>query len=120
MTGSTAGTAARRKKKPVTRRVPERTCVACRTRRPQRHLVSFVRTPDGRVELDRTGKKPGRGAYLCPAQVCWRLARARRSLEQALKAPITPEQWQEFETYMQGLPEQLQEERTAGTANPGR
>ena len=81
--------------------------MACRTRRPQRHLVSFVRTPEGRIELDRTGKKPGRGAYLCPAQVCWRLARARKSLEQALKVPIAPEQWEEFETYMQGLPEQL-------------
>lgn len=120
MNTQTASTAARKKKKPAVRRVPERTCVACRTRRPQRHLVSFVRTPDGGVELDRTGKKPGRGAYLCPAQICWRQARDRKSLEQALKASIAPEQWHEFETYMQGLPEQLHEERAAGSARPGR
>lgn len=82
-------------------------CVACRTRRPQRHLVSLVRSPEGIVEIDRTGRKPGRGAYLCPAQACWRLAKARGSLEQALKVPITPEQWQDFELYMQGLPEAL-------------
>jgi len=82
-------------------------CVACRTRRPQRHLVSLVRSPEGIVGIDRTGRKPGRGAYLCPAQECWRLAKARGSLEQALKVAITPEQWQEFEQYMQGLPETL-------------
>jgi predicted RNA-binding protein YlxR (DUF448 family) len=89
------------------RHVPERMCVACRTRRPQRHLVSLVRSPAGVVEIDRTGKKPGRGAYLCPAQECWRLARTRGSLEQALKVPIPAEQWQEFEAYMLGLPETL-------------
>ena len=55
----------------VPRPLPERTCVACRVSRPKRHLVRLVRTAEGTVEVDKTGKRAGRGAYLCPAQVCW-------------------------------------------------
>jgi uncharacterized protein len=94
----------RRKSGPI-KHIPERTCVACRTSRPQRHLVRLVRTPEGTVEVDKTGRKRGRGAYLCPAQECWRLARARGSLDHALQTPVTPDVWQQFEIYMQGLPE---------------
>jgi hypothetical protein len=104
---SARAAAVKRKKKPATRHVPERTCVACRTKRPQRHLVSLVRTAEGGVEIDKTGRMPGRGAYLCPTQECWRLAKARGSLEQALKVPVTADQWEQFEIYMQGLPETL-------------
>src|ERR671916_796064 len=47
------------------RHIPERTCVACRSPRPKRELVRVVRAPDGTVTVDDTGKKSGRGAYLC-------------------------------------------------------
>ncbi|MGI6343720.1 MAG: RNase P modulator RnpM [Bacillota bacterium] len=58
------------------RRTPERLCVGCRTMRPKRELLRVVRTPEGEVLLDPTGKKSGRGAYICPSAAC---------LEQALK-----------------------------------
>src|SRR5439155_18913344 len=54
--------------RPMPKHIPERSCVACDTVRPKRHLVRLVRTADGRVEVDPTWRKSGRGAYLCPAQ----------------------------------------------------
>ncbi len=91
-----------------TKHVPERTCVACRTARPKRHLVRIVRTPEGGVEVDKTGRRNGRGAYLCPAQECWRLARTRRSLDQALGIAVSQETWQSLEEFSQRLPETRQ------------
>ncbi len=70
------------------RPVPTRTCVACRTARPKRALVRVVRAPDGSIGVDPTGKRSGRGAYLCPAAECLRLAERRGSLARALRTTI--------------------------------
>lgn len=86
--------------------IPERSCVACRTVRPKRHLVRLVRTPEGTVEVDISWRKPGRGAYLCPAQECWQLAARRKSLDHELKVTLTPETWQLLNSYAEGLPRQ--------------
>jgi predicted RNA-binding protein YlxR (DUF448 family) len=64
-----------------------------------------VRTPEGTVEVDRTGRRNGRGAYLCPARECWRLARARRSLDHALAITVDDETWQALDNYAERLPE---------------
>lgn len=84
--------------------IPERSCVACRKVRPKRHLVRLVRAVDGSVEVDTTWRKPGRGAYLCPAQECWQLAAKRKSLDHALATVVTPETWQTLSAYADGLP----------------
>jgi predicted RNA-binding protein YlxR (DUF448 family) len=68
-------------------------------------LVRVVRTAEGGVEVDKTGRKAGRGAYLCPAQECWRLAKARKSLDQALAITVSAETWVTLEEYAQRLPE---------------
>ena len=73
------------------RHVPQRTCVACRTTGAKRGLVRVVRTAEGRVEVDETGKKPGRGAYLCRTRECWDKALQGKVLEYALKTAITAE-----------------------------
>jgi predicted RNA-binding protein YlxR (DUF448 family) len=91
--------------KPSGKHIPERTCVACRTERPKRHLVRLVRLPEGGVAVDKTGRKAGRGAYLCPAQECWRLAKARKSLDQALAITVSADTWALLEEYAQRLPE---------------
>jgi predicted RNA-binding protein YlxR (DUF448 family) len=85
--------------------VPLRTCVACREAKPKRELVRIVRVADGLVEVDSTGKKNGRGSYLCPAQECWRLAEKRRALNHALEMNITTENWAALWSYAEGLPE---------------
>ena len=52
------------------RKIPMRTCIACRTEKPKKELIRIVKTKDGVFSLDRTGKVSGRGAYLCDSQTC--------------------------------------------------
>jgi predicted RNA-binding protein YlxR (DUF448 family) len=73
------------------RRVPQRTCVACREVKDKRELVRLVRTPQGNIELDATGKKDGRGAYLCPTQECLEKALQGKQLEHVIKGHLTPD-----------------------------
>jgi len=65
---------------------PVRTCVACRTARPQRELLRLARTPDG-IRFDEHGRLPGRGAYLCPDPPCLETAarRGATGLRRALR-----------------------------------
>ena len=107
-TAGAAKTGAAKGRTTGAKHVPERTCVACRTSRPKRHLVRVVRTPEGTVDVDKTGRRNGRGAYLCPAQECWRLAKARRSLDQALAVTLNPEAWLALDNFVQRLPEARQ------------
>jgi len=86
------------------RHVPRRTCVACRQVRPARELVRIVRLSGGGVEVDETGKKPGRGAYLCPDAACWELALTKQSLEHALKTETTVEEKEALWRQCRSLP----------------
>jgi predicted RNA-binding protein YlxR (DUF448 family) len=74
----------------VIRRMPLRTCVACRQVRAKRGLIRLIRTPDGVIEFDATGKKEGRGAYLCPTRECLEKALQGKQLERVLKGHLTP------------------------------
>jgi len=71
------------------RHIPQRTCVACRRTTAKRELVRIVRTPEGGVEVDPTGKRSGRGAYLCATPDCWRLAVQKGRLDRALKTTVS-------------------------------
>jgi predicted RNA-binding protein YlxR (DUF448 family) len=70
------------------RRVPQRTCVACRRVEGKRQLIRIVRTPAGTVEVDLTGRKNGRGAYLHADPACWETALKRKALQHALKTEL--------------------------------
>ena len=70
---------------------PQRTCVACRTSGDKRSLLRIVRTPLG-VELDETGKKAGRGAYLCHRPDCWQQALRKGRLDAALKTRLSADE----------------------------
>ena len=67
------------------KRIPQRTCVGCRTVNPKRQLVRLVRTADGRAQIDPTGKAAGRGAYLHERRACWEHALGQRELDRALR-----------------------------------
>lgn len=71
------------------RHVPLRTCIACRSTEAKRGLVRVVRTPGGRVELDATGKKNGRGAYVHETASCWDEALKKERLGRALKVAVS-------------------------------
>jgi hypothetical protein len=70
------------------RHVPLRTCVACRTTGAKRGLIRIVRTPQGGVEVDSTGKAAGRGAYLCRRRQCWQEALRKEGLARALRVKL--------------------------------
>lgn len=66
-----------------------RTCIGCRTSTDKREIVRFVRTPDGTVELDVTGKANGRGAYVCVRLECFETAVRKQRLESSLRVHLT-------------------------------
>ncbi len=71
------------------KKIPQRTCLGCRAVKPKKELVRIVRTPDGEVVVDSTGKKAGRGAYTCPSQECLEKAFKGSLLAQALEFDLT-------------------------------
>ncbi len=71
------------------RHVPQRTCVVCRRTLDKRALVRIVRTPADGIVIDPTGKRAGRGAYLCHDDQCWEQALKTRVLDRALRAELT-------------------------------
>ena len=65
-----------------------RMCVGCREMKPKKELLRVVRSPDGQVLLDLTGKKSGRGAYVCRSEACLMRAIKQRQLERALEVSM--------------------------------
>lgn len=73
----------------LTKRVPIRTCVACRTSGGKRGLLRVVRLPEGAgVVVDATGKMSGRGAYVCETKACLLLALKKKQLDRSLKTSL--------------------------------
>jgi len=97
------GTSARVISKTRPRHIPQRTCVACRRTTAKRELVRVVRTVEGGVEVDPTGKRSGRGAYLCPTPDCWRLAVQKGRLDRALKTSVSARDKEALLQYAQAL-----------------
>ena len=82
------------------KKIPQRQCVGCRTMREKRELIRVVRSPEGDISLDFRGKKPGRGAYLCPDPACLARAKKSRALERAFETPIPSEVYEALEKEM--------------------
>jgi uncharacterized protein len=83
--------------------IPKRTCVVCRETGAKRTLTRVVRTPEGTIDVDPTGRMNGRGAYLCDKSTCWDRASTTPILARALKAEVTPEVQQRLKEYAAGL-----------------
>ena len=73
----------------IRKHIPQRTCLACRKVDTKRELIRLVRVSDGSVEVDTSGKKAGRGAYLCRAQECWEIGLKGKRLEYTLRTTLT-------------------------------
>ena len=74
-----------------TRKIPMRKCTGCQQVKEKRQLLRVVRDPEGAVSIDRTGRKSGRGAYLCEDMTCLEKAIKTRALERSLETDISPE-----------------------------
>jgi len=84
--------------------IPQRTCVGCGRVQGKREMVRVVRTPEGRVEIDLTGKRNGRGAYIHKARSCWDAAVAEGRLAHALKIALPDPDRQALEAFAVSLP----------------
>ena len=70
------------------KKIPMRKCLGCNEMKPKRELIRAVKSPEGEISIDLTGKKSGRGAYICPDKACLRKARKGKRLERALDTAI--------------------------------
>lgn len=92
-------------KGPRPKHVPLRTCITCRQERGKRELIRVVRTPDGAVQVDLTGKLAGRGAYLCRVRTCWEQALGGQRLNAALKMTVSADDQAALRAFVATLPE---------------
>ena len=79
------------------KKIPLRMCSGCGQHLPKKELVRVVRSAEGELSVDLTGRKPGRGAYLCPKVDCMKKARKAKRLERALSCQIPDEVYQRLE-----------------------
>ena len=82
------------------KKVPQRRCVGCNETKEKRELIRVVRTPEGDVCLDLTGKKSGRGAYICHSALCFKKARKSKRIEQNLEVHIPEELYDKLEAQL--------------------
>ena len=83
------------------RKIPQRQCLGCREMKEKKSLIRVVRSPEGEISLDFVGKKPGRGAYVCPNPDCLAKARKSRALERAFSAQIPDQVYEALERQME-------------------
>lgn len=80
------------------RKSPQRTCLGCQAVRPKKEMIRIVRTPEGGLEIDPTGKKSGgRGAYVCPNMECVEKLKKGKRLERVLEVTPLPSFYDELQ-----------------------
>ena len=83
---------------PKKRKIPERQCLGCNEHKPKIELIRVVRSPEGEISLDLTGKKSGRGAYICRSRKCLMKARKSKRIDKALDVVVPDEIYDRMET----------------------
>ncbi len=79
------------------KKVPQRMCIACRQMKPKKELIRIVKSPDGNIELDFTGKKNGRGAYVCNDGECIKKLRKQKLINRVFSCEAKEEVYQKIE-----------------------
>lgn len=87
----------------TTRKVPMRQCVGCREMKSKKEMLRVLKTAEDEIILDATGRKNGRGAYLCLSRDCLDQAQKNRGLERSLKMAIPPEVYESLKKEMDKL-----------------
>ena len=83
------------------KKIPQRQCMGCRERKAKREMIRVVRSPEGHVSLDFSGKALGRGAYLCPNPECLKRAIKAKALDRSLEIEIPEEVYARLEKEME-------------------
>lgn len=79
------------------KKIPMRKCIGCNESKQKKELVRIVKSPDGDISLDTTGKKNGRGAYICNDSECLKKARKAKRLERIFECPVSDTVYDETE-----------------------
>lgn len=79
------------------KKIPSRQCVGCNEMKNKKELLRVIKTPEGEIVLDSTGKKNGRGAYICQSVACFQKAKQSKALEKSLKTSIPAQIYDELE-----------------------
>ncbi|NLN15647.1 MAG: YlxR family protein [Tissierellia bacterium] len=88
------------------RKIPIRKCIGCGEGKPKKELIRIVRTPEGEVKADLTGRANGRGAYICPAVECLNKAIKTKSIARSLETDIPDEVYEEIREVIGNLEEE--------------
>ncbi|NBH73617.1 YlxR family protein [Clostridiaceae bacterium] len=86
-----------------TKRIPQRQCIGCGEMKSKKEMIRVLKTPEGEFTLDATGRKNGRGAYLCPSMECLQKAVKGKGLERSFKMAIPKEVYETLEKEMGNL-----------------
>jgi len=84
--------------KPKQKKIPQRQCLGCNVKKAKKELLRVVRTPEGEIVLDFTGKRSGRGAYICHSLGCLKKARKSRRIDKNLECEIPEEVYDRMES----------------------
>lgn len=87
----------------VNKKIPVRKCVGCQEMKNKKEMIRVIKTPENEFLLDATGKKNGRGAYVCPKETCLALAIKNKGLERSFKQAIPAEVYENLEKEMSAL-----------------
>ena len=82
------------------KKIPMRQCTGCREMKPKKELIRVVKSPDGEISIDFKGKKPGRGAYICPDMACFKKVKKSKVLSKTFDIEIPDEIYEELERQM--------------------
>jgi len=85
------------------KKIPQRQCIGCGEMKGKKEMIRVIKTAEGEILLDATGRKNGRGAYLCPSEECLKKAIKNKGLERSFKMAIPKEVYESLEKEMEVL-----------------
>ena len=85
------------------KKIPQRQCIGCGEMKGKKEMIRVIKTAEGEILLDATGRKNGRGAYLCPSEECLKKAIRNKGLERSFKMAIPKEVYENLEKEMEAL-----------------
>ncbi len=85
------------------KKIPARQCIGCGEMKQKKEMIRVIKTPEENIIIDATGKKNGRGAYICKSSECLLKAVKSKGLERSLKVSIPREVYEELERELSGL-----------------
>lgn len=85
------------------KKIPQRQCIGCGEMKNKKEMIRVIKTPEGEIMMDATGKKNGRGAYICPSRECLKKAIKTKGLERSFKMSIPAEIYEQLTKEMEDI-----------------